>query len=112
MVTLLGISDRAGVSREAVRLWAAGLRGSGGFPPPVLITTGGEKLWDWEQVMPWLQEHGPGRQGSAVSQDSYVISTTTRVLCTADRVLRARDALRSEPDDQIRKELERLLEDA
>jgi hypothetical protein len=77
-----------------------------------LITTGGEKLWDWEQVAPWLEEHASGRHGSVVLQNCRATSSTARVLATADRVLRARDALRSEPDDQVRRELERLLEDA
>jgi hypothetical protein len=110
MVTLLGISERAGVSREAVRLWAAGLRGPGGFPPPALITTGGESVWEWEQVVPWLLKNGPGRQKAVLHV--YVADSVAHVLCTADRVLRARDALRSEPDDLVRREFERLLEDA
>lgn len=111
MVTLLGISERAGVSREAVRLWAAGLRGPGGFPRPAMITPGGESVWEWEQVVPWLWENGPARQ--KVFLWSYsAADSKAHVLFTADRVLRARDALRSEPDDVVRKELERLLEDA
>lgn len=32
VVTMLDIAKRAGVSREAVRLWAAGHRGPGSFP--------------------------------------------------------------------------------
>jgi hypothetical protein len=47
MVTAADVATRTGVSREAVRLWATGQRGRGGFPKPVLITTGGEKVWDW-----------------------------------------------------------------
>jgi hypothetical protein len=35
-----------------------------------------------------------------------------RIFCTADRVLAARDALKSEPDDDVREEFERLFEDA
>ncbi|HXL95657.1 MAG TPA: hypothetical protein VN969_42600 [Streptosporangiaceae bacterium] len=35
-----------------------------------------------------------------------------RILSTADRVLAARDALLSEPDESVRQEFERLLEDA
>jgi hypothetical protein len=76
-----------------------------------MITTGGEKLWDWDQVVPWLLKHGPNRQ-TTVQLSYYFVESTLRVLSTADRVLRARDALRSEPDEQIRGELERLLEDA
>lgn len=35
-----------------------------------------------------------------------------RIARTADRVLAARAALKSEPDDVVREEFERLLEDA
>jgi hypothetical protein len=35
-----------------------------------------------------------------------------RTMRTADRVLAARDALMSEPDEAVREEFERLLEDA
>ena len=111
MVTLLGISERVGVSREAVRLWAAGLRGPGGFPRPVMITAGGESVWEWEQVVPWLMKHGPDRQAVA-AWSLPAEASKAHVLFTADRVLRARDALRSEPDGLVRRELERLLEDA
>jgi hypothetical protein len=111
MVTLLGISERAGVSREAVRLWVAGQRGPGGFPPPAMITPGGESVWYWERVVPWLLNHGP-RRHRAVLVDYRFPDPKVHVLLTADRVLQARDALRSEPDDQVRGELERLLADA
>jgi hypothetical protein len=42
----------------------------------------------------------------------YRPSAAARILVTADRVLAARDALRSEPDEAVRQEFERLLEDA
>jgi hypothetical protein len=35
-----------------------------------------------------------------------------RIMMTAVRVLAAREALRSEPDEDVRQEFERLLEDA
>jgi hypothetical protein len=108
MVTLLDIAKRAGVSREAVRLWAAGHRGAGSFPKPVLVTTGGESLWDWAQVAPWIEQH----QGRASFDFIYHPTAAVRILITADRVLAARDALRSEPDKAVRQEFERLLEDA
>jgi hypothetical protein len=111
MVTLLGISERAGVSREAARLWASGLRGPGGFPRPLMITPGGESVWEWEQVAPWLLANGLGRQ-KAARRSSARADSKAHVLITADRVLRARDALRSEPDAVVRKEFERLLEGA
>lgn len=117
IVTILTIAERTGVVREAVRLWATGKRGPGNFPPPVAITSGGEKLWDWDQVVPWLQEHASSNRSSAEHFAPWTVvrvhfDSTLRVMCTADRVLRARHALRSEPDEQVRGELERLLADA
>jgi hypothetical protein len=106
MVTAADIASRAGVSREAVRLWATGQRGPGGFPKPSLITTGGEKVWDWPQVARWLDEQKEQKQAYAA------VNANRHVLATADRVLAARDALRTEPDDSAREELGRLLQDA
>jgi hypothetical protein len=103
MVSQLVIADRVGVTREAVRLWATAQRGPGGFPPCALVTSGGEQVWDWQQVAEWLQAYRGPRPDADVR---------LRVLCTADRVLAARAALRSEPDDAVREEFERLLEDA
>ena len=105
MVTLLDIANRSGRTREAVRLWASGDRGPGGFPAPQMITTGGERVWDWEQVDVWLREHrGEIADGPDMAR--------LHILATADRVLAARDALWSEPDEEVRAEFERLLQDA
>lgn len=110
MVNLQGIADRAGVSREAVRLWAAGARGTGDFPKPVLITPGGEHVWDWEQVAPWLESRG--RSLVLANKAGLEALAMRRIVRAADRVLAARDALMSEPDQEVREEFERLLEDA
>lgn len=107
MVTQLVIAERVGVSREAVRLWATSQRGPGGFPAPVLITVGGEQVWDWQQVAAWLHEYREPQHA-----DVWATSVRARTLCTADRVLAARAALWSEPDDAVREEFERLLEHA
>lgn len=106
MVTLRDIAARAGVDRETVRLWSTGQRGPGDFPLPALITTGGEKVWDWEQVVPWIAQR-QNRQGP-----SDYSTSTMRIMGTANRVLAARDALMSEPDTEVREEFEKLLEDA
>lgn len=106
MVSMLDIAERAGVSREAVRLWVSGRRGPGGFPRPVIITTGGEQVWDWEQVAEWLE-----RQQRVIEWTSDQM-VAIRVLRVADTVLAARAALFSEPDTEVREEFERLLEDA
>ena len=71
-----------------------------------LITTGGEKVWDSQQVAVWLAEQKEQAQASAA------VDAARHVLATADRVLAARDALRTEPDDSAREEFGRLLQDA
>jgi hypothetical protein len=108
MVNMLGIAERAGVSREAVRLWSIGRRGPGGFPKPAMITAGGEQIWEWLQVAPWISKHQANEERRALSAMAV---ESLRIFCTADRVLAARDALKSEPDDDIREEFKRLLED-
>lgn len=109
MVNLLGIAERSGVSREAARLWSTGKRGPGGFPKPTLITAGGEQIWDWLEVAPWVSKHQASTERLA---PSAMAAESMRIFSMADRVLAARDALRSEPDDDVREEFERLLEDA
>jgi hypothetical protein len=110
MVTLAGVADRAGVTREAVRLWSTGQRGRGGFPPPLMMTAAGERVWDWQQVGRWLERNEMQLYAAAWAKTTMTVRT--RTLCTADRVLAARDALRDEPDELVREEFERLLEDA
>lgn len=112
MVTMLDIATRTGVSREAVRLWTTGQRGPGGFPKPLLVTTGGEKLWDWEHVALWLERHQRLTVGVVNHAEMALRDVRIRIMLTANRVLAARDALRSEPDEEVRQEFERLLEDA
>lgn len=107
IVSLADIADRAGVSREAVRLWAAGQRGPGGFPDPVVFSQRtGEKGWDWHQVAAWLESY------RYAPRFDITYLQEVRALVMADRVLAARHALKSEPDEAVREEFERLLEDA
>jgi hypothetical protein len=111
MVTLADIASHAGVSHEAARLWALGLRGPRNFPPPVLITSGGEKVWDWEQVAEWITEYKAQHHHYA-TRSWKDAAAQLRVLSTANRVLAARYALMSEPDNAVREEFEHLLQDA
>lgn len=113
MVTLAQIAERAGVTREAARLWATGQRGHGSFPPPMVMTPAGEKLWDWQPVAHWVLHHHLHRDRSNEQWTSRVVfnNVRERTLCTADRVLAARAALESEPEE-TREELESLLQDA
>jgi hypothetical protein len=127
MVNLAGIARRADVSREAVRLWWTGQRGPGGFPHVALVSAGGERLWDWLEVAAWLERYREDmrrpeeermamleRRLDEVRARGHLFGVgldAMRTLRTADRVLAARDALLSGPDD-VREEFERLLEDA
>ncbi|WP_245304343.1 hypothetical protein [Hoeflea olei] len=53
LVSLAEISDRTGLTRAAVSLYAKGDRGEG-FPAPVAKVTGDRPLWLWPSVAQWL----------------------------------------------------------
>ena len=57
LVSMLDIAHRTRRSREAVRLWAAGKRGPGSFPPAAWESPGGERFWHWSEVARWVREH-------------------------------------------------------
>lgn len=56
-VTLSAIAERAGCSREYVRLLASDKRGPGGFPPPVAYADHKTRLWHWADVAQWLKQN-------------------------------------------------------
>lgn len=54
------IAQRAGVTREAVRLWATGQRGSQDFPVAHGAVGAGDRrspVWPWSVVAAWLSEN-------------------------------------------------------
>ena len=57
-VTASEIAQRTGKSREAVRLWAASRRRSGGFPKAADGFGRGYKFWHWSEVLGWLLAQG------------------------------------------------------
>lgn len=57
LVAMATIAKRSGLSREYVRLLAAGRRGPGGFPPPVTYADNKTRLWHWPDVARWFNEH-------------------------------------------------------
>jgi hypothetical protein len=90
---LVGISDiakRIGVTREAVRLWAEGKRGPGGFPSPVGSSGSGERgsirLWQWASVSSWLRQYGLHDDEDALSPEQImeVNAALHRVLSPID----------------------------
>lgn len=52
LVTISDISQRVGVSREAVRKWTLLERKP--FPAPFAATGGEQKLWRWVEITQWL----------------------------------------------------------
>ena len=55
LVTLADIGQRIGQSRESVRRYASGQRGSGGFPPPINPARDGTVFYRWSEVAPWIR---------------------------------------------------------
>jgi len=58
LVSVADIADRVGVTREAVRNWAKGLRRDGGFPAPLGVVGAASKptyVWGWARVNEWLE---------------------------------------------------------
>lgn len=61
-VSLADIAARAGLSHEAIRLWAAGKRRAAGEPFPAPRTQVGQgrtatKIWAWPEVLVWFKAH-------------------------------------------------------
>jgi hypothetical protein len=55
-VTMSGIADRVGRSRETVRLWTVDRLGPGRFPAP--LNPGGDiRFFSWAEVLAWLHTH-------------------------------------------------------
>lgn len=61
-VSLADIATRAGLSHEAIRLWAAGKRRTAGEPFPAPRAQVGQgrtttKIWTWPEVLAWFKAH-------------------------------------------------------
>jgi len=103
-VTMLDIARRAGRSREAVRLWASGKRGPGGFPATQWESPGGERFWSWPAVAVWISDHL-----------HIPVEVTPDEIRWADAVLNARQAAAdaqqalNEADEETRRVLGPLL---
>lgn len=82
LVSIPGIARRAQRSREAVRLWATGQRGPGGFPAAEWQSPGGERFWSWTKVARWIGENM-----------NLAVERTPDEIRWADEILRARQAV-------------------
>lgn len=76
-VTLAAIAERAGCSREYVRLLANEERGPGGFPPPVAYADHKTRLWHWADVARWLEQNEKSKtELDTESADVVVVMNT------------------------------------
>lgn len=98
LVTMRDIARRAGRTREAVRLWAAGKRGPGVFPAPEWESPGGERFWSWSQVARWIRD-----------RLNLAVDVTPDEIRWADAILKARRIL-AEADADTRRQLGSLLD--
>lgn len=55
-LTLQGIAQRIGISREVVRLWSVGAYAPEGFPPP-LNPNRDTSFYSWAEVSRWVRDH-------------------------------------------------------
>jgi len=103
-VAMLDIARRAGCTREAVRLWAAGKRGPGGFPAPAWTSPSGERFWCWPEVAAWLRDV----RGIEVDVSPEEITWADDILADRLRRMEAEQAL-AEADPAFTREFSRLL---
>jgi len=103
LVSISDIAHRARRSREAVRLWAAGKRGPGGFPSAAWQSPSGERFWSWAQVAQWIR-----------ASLNLAIEAEPEELRWADEVLKARQAITEahrilDEDQEMRQQFGPLL---
>lgn len=80
---LVGLSDigrRIGMTREAVRLYANGQRGAGGFPRPVATPSKNARVWKWLAVVNWFTEHGIADVTEDMAQHAGTVATINAAL--------------------------------
>lgn len=107
LVSALEIANRTRRSREAVRLWAAGKRGPGDFPPPAWESPGGERFWSWANVARWVRD----RMNLAVEIVPDEIGWADELLKARQAMAEAQQILR-DADDATRRYLGPLVENA
>lgn len=69
--TLSEMAERAGMSRQALSLYAQNKRGDGQFPTPVYGLSSKAALWFWPEVATWLYQKGK------LAQAPYDVAHTT-----------------------------------
>lgn len=87
LVGLSEISERVGVSRAAVSLYAKGDRGSG-FPAPVAKVTDDRPLWLWLTVAKWF--HSRNQLPEEALIEALVINEANDAIANGEKFISAR----------------------
>jgi predicted DNA-binding transcriptional regulator AlpA len=76
LLAIPDIAAKVGLNREAVRLWATGKRGPGGFPIPVDVIGDRMKVWAASDIHDWLVAAGiPTSAGRPLGLDEVTDAT-------------------------------------
>ena len=78
LVTQADIARKIGRTRQLVHQYMIGLRGPGGFPPPICGITERVPLWLWCEVAYWLWENDMVKEN--VLRDAEEVETINNVL--------------------------------
>ncbi len=78
LVTQSDIARKIGRSRQLVHQYTLGLRGPGGFPPPVCEIADHQFLWYWCEVAYWLWENNMVKED--VLRDAQEVDVINSVL--------------------------------
>ncbi|MFC8230660.1 hypothetical protein [Streptomyces sp. NPDC057287] len=95
-VSLADIAARAGLSHEAVRLWATGKRRTTGKPFPAARSTVGQgqtttKIWVWPEVMAWLKaQYCLDLEPGTAHLDAQQVARVNAALCESPQTDRWR----------------------
>lgn len=74
LVTTGEIAERVGLTREAIRLYALGRRGPGGFPDPVAGLHQKSPLYRWSEVALWFHRlRGGSKRLDTSAADAIVL---------------------------------------
>ena len=78
LVTQSDIARKIGRSRQLVHQYMTGVRGPGGFPPPVCGIAGDVPLWHWCEVAGWLWQNNMVKED--VLRDAEEVELINNVL--------------------------------
>ena len=78
LVTQADIARKIGRSRQLIHQYISGVRGPGGFPPPVCEIFDSQSVWSWCEVARWLWENNMVKE--QVLRDAEEVEVINAVL--------------------------------